>query len=136
MSVSWNAVRRRVVIGYRIVKQPICPIFQGSISFPLAVPKRRYTNTRLRRTTKACPRHVGAQGRLNIRRQFKPIICCGLAHDWRTILRGRAKIADCFRISYFACRNLSLPAPYFQLQSCAAYRRFGQRRTAYTKVVP
>ena len=57
-----NAARRRLAVGYRIVKRFISPIFQGSSNSPLAVPKRRYTNTSLRRTTKACPRHVGAPG--------------------------------------------------------------------------
>jgi hypothetical protein len=135
-SIFRNAGRRRFVVGYRIVKQPVSPIFQGSSSSPLAVPKRQYTNTRLRRTTKACPRHVGAPGRLNIRRQFKPIIFFGLRHDWRTVLRARAQIADCFWINYFACGNLILPAPYFRLQLCAACRRFDQRRTACMKMVP
>jgi hypothetical protein len=41
MSIFRNAARRGLVIGYRIVKQSICPIFQGSSSSPLVVPKRR-----------------------------------------------------------------------------------------------
>ena len=135
-SITWNAERRKLVVGYRIVKQSICPIVLVPSSSPLAAPKGRYTNTSLRRTTKACPRHVGAPGRLHIRRHFKPIFFFGLGHNWRTVLRACAQNADCFRVSYFACGNMSLPAPYFRLQSCAAYRRFDQRRTSYTKVVP
>ena len=72
--ISWKAVQRKLLVVSRIVKQSIAPIFQVSYSSPLAVPKRRYTNTSLRRTTKACLRHVGAPGRLNIRREFKPKI--------------------------------------------------------------
>jgi len=135
-SISCNAVWRKLLVGYWIVKQSICPIFQVSSSSPLAVPKRRHPNTSLRSTTKACPRYLGAPGRLNIRRPLKPIIFFGLGHNWRRVLRARAEIVGCFRINYFACGNLSMPVPYFRLQSCAAYRDFGQRRTAYTKEVP
>ena len=72
-SIFWDAVRRRLVVGHRIVKQPIPPTLQGSNSPPLAVPKRRWTNTNLRRTTRTGPTHVGAPGRLIIRRPFQPI---------------------------------------------------------------
>jgi hypothetical protein len=126
-------VRHRLVVGYQILKELICPVFEGSISSALAVTKRQYTNISLHHTTKACPRYVGAKCRLNIRRQFKPITYCGLAHDWRTVLRARTQIAGCFRINYFTCENLSLPASYFQLLSCTSYRRFCQRRTAIRK---
>ena len=134
-SISWNAVWRNLIAGYWIEKQPICPIFQGSSSSTLAIPKRRYTNTTLSRTTKSRPINVGAPGRLNIRRPFKPIFFFGLGHDWRKVQRTRAQIVGCFRINDFACGNLSLPAPYFRLQSCTAYRLFDRRRIAYTIVV-
>jgi len=64
-SISWNAVRRKLVVGYRIVKQSICPIFQGSSSSALAVPKSRFTNTTLSRSNKACLRYVDDPGSLN-----------------------------------------------------------------------
>jgi len=72
-SIFRDAARRRLEVGCQIVIQPIRPIFHRSSSSPLAVAKRRYTNTNLRRTTMAGPRNVGAPARLIIRRPFKPI---------------------------------------------------------------
>jgi len=38
-----------------------------------------------------------------------------LAHDWRKLLTALAQIPDNLRTHSFACKNLSLPAPYFRL---------------------
>jgi hypothetical protein len=93
-SITWNAVRHKLVVGYRIVKLSISPIFQVSSSSPLAAPKGRYTNTSLSQTTKAYLRNLGAPGTLNSRRDFKPIIFLELGHDWRTVCLNCGLFSD------------------------------------------
>jgi hypothetical protein len=68
--------------------------------------------------SRACPRYVGAPGRLVIWRPLKLTFFklfrprTGLANLFRG---ARAEIADNFLGNYSACGNMSLPAPYFRV---------------------
>jgi hypothetical protein len=70
-SIFWNAARRTLVVGYRIVKQAH-PSHVSRVQFLFGCSETS-VNTKLRRTIRAVPRHVGAPGRLIIRLPFKPI---------------------------------------------------------------
>jgi len=92
-SIYWDAARRRLVVGYRILKQPVRPTLEGSSTSSLVVPKRRLTNINLCRTT----RQVGAPTRSIIRRPVKTIFF--------KLLRPRIGLANS---SEGACTNCGI----------------------------